>query len=26
LAAAFSNGGEFVHIRLWLAPRQEELG
>jgi crossover junction endodeoxyribonuclease RusA len=26
LAAAFGDGHEFVHVRLWLAPRQEELG
>jgi crossover junction endodeoxyribonuclease RusA len=26
LAAAFSDGREFVHVCLWLAPREEELG
>ena len=26
LASAFSDGREFVHVRLWVAPREEELG
>jgi crossover junction endodeoxyribonuclease RusA len=26
LAGAFSDGGEFVHVRLWLASREEEFG
>jgi hypothetical protein len=26
LAAAFGHGAEFVHIRLWFAPEQEDLG
>jgi len=26
LAAAFSNGRPFVHIRVWHSPTREELG
>ena len=26
LAAAFSDGRQFVHVRLWLAPDEEDLG
>jgi crossover junction endodeoxyribonuclease RusA len=26
LAAAFSAGDEFVHIRVWLSPAKEDLG
>ena len=26
LGAAFSDGREFVHIRVWLSPKQENLG
>jgi crossover junction endodeoxyribonuclease RusA len=26
LASAFSDGREFVHIRLWVTPRRRELG
>ena len=26
LAAAFSNGRPFVHIRVWHSPKHEELG
>jgi hypothetical protein len=26
LANAFSEGRPFVHIRLWLAPEEEDLG
>ena len=26
LALAFSRGQEFLHIRIWKSPEQEELG
>lgn len=26
LASAFSRGQEFLHIRIWKSPEQEELG
>ena len=26
LATAFSNGQEFLHIRLWISPGREDLG
>lgn len=26
LASAFSRGQEFLHIRMWKSPEQEELG
>lgn len=26
LAAAFCNGSQFIHIRLWKSPDQEDLG
>ena len=26
LAIAFSNGTEFLHIRIWRSPRTEDLG
>lgn len=26
LAIAFSNGSEFLHIRIWISPETEDLG
>ncbi len=26
LAVAFSNGSEFLHIRVWISPETEDLG